>query len=888
MVSAAFEKLTLSNGLDVIVQEDHSLPIVAVNVWYHVGSKDEEVGRTGFAHLFEHLMFEGSKNHNSSHFEPLQRVGADLNGSTNTDRTNYWENVPSNCLELALWLEADRMGFLLDVLNQERFDVQRDVVKNERRQSYENRPYGMASALIQSTLFPLPHPYNWWTIGSQEDLDAATLDDVKTFFRKFYAPSNASLAIVGDIQSEEVKRLVDSYFSDIPPGPSLSRTKRMESDLGGVVDLTMRDKVQLSRLYLAWPVPPRFDVDEPPLTMLSSILGGGKSSRLYRSLVHEKQIAQDVVAFYSPAEIAGEFILQVTAAPGHTIEEVYEAAETELERLRREPPTAEEVDRVKNRMESRHYRLLERVGGFGGRADLLNSFNVLGGDPALANSDLERFLAVGAEDIHRVTNTALGSKMLRLSVLPEASLTPSVSVIDRSIQPTPSKELAFQPPTPERGKLPNGLQVLVLQKRELPLVVFGLLLPAGGVTDPQERPGLANLTASMLSEGTKSRTSQQITDEFEFMGSQLGISTSHELVFISAETLTKFWPKALEMLADVTQNPTFPETELERIRKERLTNLSRIKDEPTAIAGRVTPLLLYGKGTPYGHPGTGTEESIGAITREELLTHFNDHYGPQGATLVVVGDVTLEEVLSRAEAELGEWTGGLGSNMKGTSGLRENSHRPTTIFLVDKPSAAQSVIRAGQVTVPRHHEDYYALTLLDYSFGGQFSARLNMNLRQDKGYSYGYRSWIEWQTPSSLLIAGGGVQTAVTKESVEETLKEFAGIRGERPLTESEFDDAKAGLLRGFASSFETVGHILGHLIQIALFDLPDDYYSTLTSSIEAVTLDDVHRVAAERIDDRHLTLLVVGDRNVVEPGLKELGLPIVHLDFEGEELPAT
>ena len=464
MVSISYEKHTLSNGLDLILHEDHSLPVVAVNVWYHVGSKDEEPGRTGFAHLFEHVMFEGSKHHNRSHFEPLQKVGANLNGSTSTDRTNYWENVPSNYLELALWLEADRMGFLLDALDQQRFDIQRDVVTNERRQSYENRPYGLSRMLIQPAVFPLPHPYNWMTIGSQEDLDAASLDDVKGFFSQYYSPSNASLALAGDINPEGAKELVEKYFGGLAPGPAVQRIGRMDSDLRGQVHLGMRDRVQLSRLYLVWPSVPMLDADEAALDVLSVILGDGKSSRFYRSLVYEKQIARDVMVHNYSQEIAGEFIIQATAAPGHTLDEIQAEINRELDRVRNKPPTDDEVQRAKNRIESHHVAQMERIGGFGGRADLLNMFNTYVGDPGAVNKDLERYLAVEASDVHRVASEGLGDNLVQLSVLPDSGYSASTTSIDRTVMPSASAQPTFSPPVAERERLSNGLDLLVVNK----------------------------------------------------------------------------------------------------------------------------------------------------------------------------------------------------------------------------------------------------------------------------------------------------------------------------------------------------------------------------------------------------------------------------------------
>ena len=886
MVSISYEKITLSNGLDVILHEDHSLPITAVNVWYHVGSKDEEVGRTGFAHLFEHVMFEGSKHHNQSYFEPLQKAGAALNGSTTNDRTNYWENVPSNYLELALWLEADRMGFLLDALDQKRFDVQRDVVKNERRQSYENRPYGMAPMLLQPAVFPSPHSYNWTTIGSPEDLEAAKLEDIKSFFLRFYSPSNATIAIVGDFVPEDVKRMVERYFGDIPPGPPINRVGRMDSELRGRVSLTMDDKVQLPRLYLVWPSCPEFDSDQAPLDVLSMVLGDGKSSRLYRSLVYEKQIARDVAVFNDAEEIAGAFHIQVTASPEQTLERIESVVREELERIRREPPSKRELSAAKNRIESHHVRQLERFGGFGGRADQLNYYNTIAGDPGLINSDLDRYLAVTEADVQRVAASTLGESHVRLSILPERTLSPTASAIDRSAMPKPSAPPPFSPPVPSRARLSNGLNILFLEKPGLPMVAFGMLLRSGAVTDPPGGPGLSDMTASMLLEGTTSRSSQQIADEMEFLGSHLDTDVAREIVLLATETLSSNWATALEIMADVLRNPTFPHEEVERIRKERLTDLRRVADNPVAIATRASRALLYGPETPYGHPATGTERSVEDITREQLIGHFASQYGPENATFIVVGAVTQEDVVSMAEEHFGDWSPRSAPPEHPAVDAKPVPDMPTTIFLADKPDAAQSVIRAGHLTIRRHHPDYFALNRLNYIFGGQFSARLNMNLRQDKGYSYGYQSTIDWLTGQSALIAGGGVQTAVTKEAVLETLNEFAGIRVDRPVTQEEFESATDGIRRALPSQFETQGQTLHQLTRLVVFDVPDDYYSHYIANLEAVTLADVHRVAQEQIDDRHLKVLVVGDRKILEPGLRELGLPIVSVDHEGRPLP--
>ena len=885
MVDIRYEKFTLSNGLDVILHEDHSLPLVAVNVWYHVGSKDEEAGRTGFAHLFEHVMFEGSKHHNRSYFDSLEEVGADLNGSTTVDRTNYWENVPSNYLELALWLESDRMGFLLDALDQKRFDVQRDVVKNERRQSYENRPYAMAHLLLPPAVFPSPHPYGWSTIGSPGDLDAADLDDVKEFFQRYYTPPNASLAIVGDFDEDEAARQVERYFGDIPPTPIGSRMSRMDSELKGQVSLAMLDKVQLSRLYLVWPSVPEFDRDQAPLDMLSVVLGDGKSSRLYRDLVYERQIAHDVAVYHHAQEIAGEFHVQVTAAPGKALAEIEDIVRDEIGRVAEEAVTDRELARARNRIESQYVRQLERFGGFGGRADLLNHYNTMTGDPGLLGAALDRYEAVTAADVKRAAAATLNDGCVRLCVLPEERLRPSSSSIDREVKPEAQGAPSFTPPVPVRALLSNGLDVVFLEKRGLPLQAFGMLVRAGAVADERDKPGLGMLTASMLVEGTSKRSSREIADEMEFLGARIMTSPNREYVLLSAEVLASHWPAAMELASDVLVDPTFPVEEFDRVRKELLVDLRRVPDNPMTIAARAWRALLYGPASPYGHPSEGTEASIESMSREVLERHYTGHYSPGSTTLIVVGEASHDEVMSQAEARFGAWAAGTGARSPGVGAESEASACGTLVFLADKPGAAQSVIRAGHLTVPRHHPDYFALTLLNYIFGGQFSARLNMNLRQDKGYSYGYLSSIDWFTGPSSLVAGGGVETSVTKEAVAETLKEFAEIRGSRPVTNEEFDIAKSGILRSLPSQFETQRHLLQQLTRLVAFDLPLDYYANYAANLSATSLDDVRRAAEERLDDSHLKVLVVGDAEAVEPGLRELGLQVVRVDHDGNQL---
>ena len=881
MVGIAFEKHTLPNGLDVIVHQDRSIPVAAVNVWYHVGSKDEEVGRTGFAHLFEHIMFRGTRHHKGSHFEPLQKIGATLNGSTTGDRTNYWEDVPSNYLELALWLEADRMGFLLDALDQDGFDTERDVVKNERRQSYENRPYGMAQWHIQQSLFPLPHPYHWMTIGSQQDLDAASLDDVKDFFRQYYSPSNASLAIAGDIDTGEALDLAHRYFADLDPGPSVRRFERADSLLSGRVDLEMTDRVTLPRIYATWLAPANFSGDDDAGDILRAILSDGQSSRMYRTLVYEKQIAQSASVGYNAAEIAGQFRMELTPAEGHTLNEVEAAAEAVLAGIADDLPTEEEFERAVNRIEMQHQRMLSRVGGFGGRADALNYFNVFTGDPDGLNCAMDKYRRVTREDVLRVHRQIMDAGQVRMRVYPERALSTTTVALDRTQQPASGTKPVFVPPVPERARLPNGMEVMVVTKPGVPLAAFALLARAGATGDPADLPGLTSFTAAMMDEGTTNRNSQEIALAFEHIGSRLSVEARKEVTLLTAETLDRHWRHALGLAADVARNANFPDHELERVRRERLTDLRRARDDAGFVAEANFGALIFGSESPYAHSSLGNEATVSASQRSDLVSRFQRILRPDRLCLLVAGDVSLEEAVRAAEEHFGDWlprtNGGRGIDVP--TGIVESGPR---LFLIDKPAAAQSVIRAGLTLIERGDPDHMPLSVLNYAFGGQFSARLNQNLRQDKGYSYGYNSGISWYNAPSLLSAGGSVQTEVTREAVVETLREFKDISGARPLTAEELENAQNGLRLGYPSGFERPTQLLGQLVPLVQFNLPVEYFRTFEERLNGVTLADTHRVGSEYLSPERLTVLVVGDRERVEEPLRELGYQLTVLDVEG------
>ena len=880
MISIPFEKNTLQNGLDVITHVDTTVPTVAVNIWYHVGSKNEVPGKTGFAHLFEHVMFEGSKNHNNDYFGPLQEIGALVNGSTTNDRTNYWENLPSNYMELALWLESDRMGFLLEALDQGRFDLQREVVKNERRQSYENRPYGMAYLKLQELLFPPPHPYNWPTIGSQEDLDAADIEDVKAFFRKFYHPSNASIAIAGDIDPEHTLHLVDQYFGNLAPGPTIDRFHQMDSSLNGQIWATLEDSVHLSRLYLAWPTKPEFTEEQAALDVLSVIISDGRSSRLERKLVYEKQNTRDIRAYHHGQEISGEFHIIATANPGISINDIYSDIQESLKHISDVPPSDEEMERAHNRIISYHINQLEKIGGFGGKADQLNHFNVMAGDPSLIENDVERYKKVSAQDVSKAAQL-LDDNFVGLTVQPLKNNKSTTSQINRSKMPPPSTPAIFSPPEPKETFLDNGIKVLMVHRPQLPLTNIGLLIDAGSTSDPEKKPGLSQFMIDMLFEGTRDRNSSQIASEIEFLGSHLTKDVSREHTFIAVSGISDNTNKGLEIISDTIFNPIFPVEEIERIRNEKLADLQSIQDSADAAAAIATRSILLGSASPYGHTISGNESSVSSIDRDAIQSQYTDMLHNSRKTFLVVGDISPDYSMELLNEKFGELPSEQKSRVSESDLKKPNQNGPV-IYLVDRPGSAQSILRVGHISIPREHIDYYSLAFVNYILGGDYSSRLNMNLRQDKGYSYGFHSAIEWMKPFSIFLARGSVQTEVTKESVFETLKELGEIRDTNQIDLEEFRKAKEGLIKSVPSQFESNQQIVNQLLNLAGFDLPLNHFEVNIKRISDLTIDEVRESASKHLTPDETKVVVVGDRGKVEKGLEELGYPIKHIDMYG------
>lgn len=902
-VTLSYEKYTLPNGLEVILHEDHRLPLVAVNTWYHVGPANEVAGRTGFAHLFEHMMFQSSGHvGEDQYWKFMEAAGASfINGTTDFDRTNYMEDVPANQLETALWLESDRMGYLLDTLDGTSLANQQDVVRNERRQSIENAPYQIVEEEMWHMLFPKGHPYYAWVIGSHEDVQAAKLEDVKSFFRSYYAPNNASLVIAGDIDKAKVKALVEKYYGSIPRGEPVPVITATTPPITAERRATVTDKITLPRVYMAWLTPTILTPGDAQAAVAADILGGGKASRLYKSLVYTKRICQDVSVQQQSYALASVFQISATVKPGHTPDEVEKAINDELASFIQTGPTADEVAATQNSIYSGVVTSLENLGGFSGVADRMNQYNQHVKDPGYLTKDLARFEAVTPEAVKQFAAQSLkndarvvvyavpGDK--KLPPDPPASPAPAKSQAKieskepwRNTPPAAGAEIQAKLPSPKKLALPNGLTVYVVESHRLPVVSANLVLRSGSAADPTDLPGLAGYTAAMLDEGTTKRDALALADQTHALGATLVTGSQPDGSSAGVRSLKQNAAAAIDILSDIALRPSFPDQEIERIRNDRLTTLMQQRDQPWPTGIRVMNACLFGPTHPYGHTQIGTQASIEKTKRDDLLKFYQSTYSPKNAALILVGDLTESEAKKLATDAFGSWKGTATAAAVPATGTTVNSR----IVIVDKPGSVQTVVLAGQLGVKRSDPDYEKLDLMNTVLGGLFSSRINLNLREDKGYSYGAFSFVGQNRGVGNFLAGASVRGDVTGPSVTEVLKEVTKIR-DGGVTADELRMAKESTTRSLPANFETTFSTAGTLAGIYMYDLPLDYYQTLPSRLASITTDDVAAVAKKHLTPERMVVVTVGDRSKIEPQLVKLNLgSMAYRDADGKEISGT
>ncbi len=881
-VDIPYKAYTLDNGLRLIVQEDHKAPIVAVNIWYHVGSKNEKPGKSGFAHLFEHLMFNGSENFNNDYFQVLESVGAtDLNGTTNSDRTNYFQTVPTAALDQVLWLESDRMGHLLGAIDSAKLDEQRGVVQNEKRQG-ENQPYGREYELLTEAIWPEGHPYSWTVIGSMDDLNGASLEDVKDWFKGYYGTANAVIAIAGDITSEEALAKVNKYFGSIASGPTLARPEVNIAKRTEDTRQMYEDRVPEARITQVWNVPQWGSKEAVYLDLASDVLSSGKNSRLYKKLQYEDQSVSSIYAYAYPMEIAGTFTIQANVKPGEPVDTVEQQMVRTLQEFLEKGPTEEEMDRVKAQYFANFIKGIERIGGFGGTSDILAGNAVYGGSPDYYKKTMQIVSKATAEDIQKAAKDWLSSGKHTLVCYPFPEYQVSSTDADRSKLPAMGEVTAASFPDLQKATLKNGMEVILARREHVPAVVMNLMVDAGYASDQFATPGTAALAMNMMDEGTKDMNSLEINEKLQMLGASLGTYSDLDMSYVSMSTLKPTLDQSLDIFADVVLNPSFPESELQRLKKEQIAGIQREKVTPFSMALRVAPKQLYGEGHPYGNPltGSGYEETVEKMERADLVKFYDSWFKPNNATLVVAGNVTMDELLPKLEEKFGQWKKGE-TPEKDLSPV--TSKKGNILYLMDRPESQQSIVITGYVTKPYGEVSEIALESMNNVLGGEFTSRLNMNLREDKHWAYGAGSFIIDAKAGRPFLAYAPVQTDKTKESVQEVQKEIKNFVGDKPITKEEFEKTRENTVLQLPGRWETTRAVASSVVDLAKYDLSDDYFQTYGERVKKLTLDDVKKLSKEIVHPEQLQWFVVGDKDKVLEGLKGLNFDdIVMIDADG------
>ena len=887
-IDIPYERFVLPNGLTLLVHEDHKAPIAAVNVWYHVGSKNEKPGKSGFAHLFEHLMFNGSENFNDDYFQALERIGGtDLNGTTNSDRTNYFQNVPVSALDQVLFLESDRMGHLLGAVDQELLDEQRGVVQNEKRQG-ENQPYGKQWDLLTKAMYPKGHPYSWTVIGEMEDLNAASLEDVQEWFKSYYGTANAVVAVAGDIDPQEVYKKVLNYFGDIPAGPTIERQEVNIPLHNGDTYQVYQDRVPETRILFAWNTPQFGNKEDIHFDLISSILTSGKNSRLYKKMVYEDQTASSVVSFQASSEIASNFITWANVKPGVDADKVQMQLQAEIDKLINEGPTEAELKRVKAAYFSSYIKGLERIGGFGGVSDILASNETYHADASYYKTQLKYVEDATIEDIKATAEKWLTKGKHTLVCNPFPEFTVEKSTVDRSKLPELGAPKTSKFPELQREKLSNGLNIVLAQRKGVSTVVMRLMLDAGYKTDYLASAGTASLAMNLLDEGTKDLTSLELNEQLQLLGASISTFSNQDNSTVYMNTLKPSLDASIDLFADVILNPSFPQKEFDRLKTEQTNNIKSEKSQPISMALRVMNKFLYGEGHPYSNPytGTGYESTVEKLTRDDILKFYDSWMKPNNATIVITGDVEMSELKSKLQKALGKWKKG---NVPEITFSKPKTNTKNTLYLIDRPESQQSLIIAGHLTEKYGDVSEIALEQMVNILGGAFTSRINMNLREDKHWSYGARGIVLGAKEERPFIVYAPVQTDKSAESVTEIRKEIAEFVTSKPATQEELDKVKTNQVLKLPGQWETNSSVNSSVANLVRFNLPDDYYQKYDENVRNLSITDINKVSKTVVKPDAVNWFMVGDRAKIASKLDELGFDnIIEIDADGNPIEPT
>jgi len=900
VISIPFEKYTLPNGLTVVLHQDKSDPIVSVAVYYHVGSSRETEGKTGFAHLFEHMMFQRSENVGEDEFfRNIQGAGGSLNGSTSQDRTNYYEVIPKNALELALWMESDRMGYLENTITKKSFAIQQNVVQNEKRESVDNAPYGFNNEIILKYLYPQGHPYSWTVIGRMEDLANATVEDVKAFHRKFYVPNNAFLVISGDFESEEVKELVNKYFGEIPAGEPVEKREPMNVTLDSTTKLYHEDNfARAPRLTMVFPTVERYSKDSYALNFLGELLAGSKKSPMYRVLVKEKKLTSNVMARNSSQELAGSFTISVTANPGINLTDVEKAIFESFERFEKEGFSEDDLKKIKAQYET---RFVTQFASVQGKAFTLAEYTMYTGDPGYYKKDLANIQSVTMDDVKKayekyikgknfvetsfvpkgqVNLIAEGSinagiqeedvtRQTRVSIedLPEEPVIKTPTRIDRSVKPPLGPDPEVTIPKPWKSNLSNGIRIWGIKHSELPLVSYSLVIEGGRMLESPEKAGLANLVATMMNEGTKNKTPEELEDAIGMLGASINVRADNEDISINVSTLTKNFEKTLALVEEMLLEPRWDEEQFALAKSRIINALKRNTASPDYLANRTLNKLIYGDNI-LAYDLTGTEESVASITIDDLKDFYNRYFSPSVARFIIAGDIDQQKVESALAGLNSRW------QAKEINVPELKTPAPpekAQIYFVDVPGAKQSVIAIGTPSIPRSHPDFYPATVANYKLGGSFNGIFNLILREEKGFTYGARSSFSGGRNYGAFTASSRVRTDATLESVTIFKTEMEKYRENIPQDYVDF--TKSALMKNNALRFETLNALVNMLNTMSAYNLPEDYIKQEEAFVKELTADKILEYARKYIDPGKMYYVVVGDAATQLKPLEKAGI---------------
>ena len=912
-LSLEFEKYELENGLDVVLHQDKSDPIVSLAIQYGVGSNREKTGRTGFAHLFEHMLFQESENvPQDQFFKKIQDAGGTLNGGTWKDGTIYYEVVPKNAMETVMWLESDRMGYLINTVTESAFYNQQEVVQNEKRQRVDNNPYGHVSWVLDKNLYPEGHPYNWQVIGELVDLQSATVEDVREFYDRFYGPNNATLVLAGDFEIDEAKAMIEKYFGEIKRRQEVPKLEPQPVTISETKRLFHEDNfASAPRLDMVWPTVEQYTEDAYALDFLAEIFSRGKKAPLYKILVKEKDLTARTVAYNNSQEIAGEFHIIITANSGVDLDQVEAGINEAFTLFETEGVTDRDVERIKAGLETDFYNGISSVLG---KSFQLAQYNVFAGDPGFIEQDIENIKKVTKEDVMRVYEKYIkGKPFIMTSFVPKGELeliaenstkAPVVeeeikenvtktieesneeiaktpSKFDRSVEPEQGPAPKLNIPTSWTAELSNGMDVYGIEQNEIPTVNFSLVIEGGHLLDNKDKNGVANLMTDIMMEGTANKTPEQLEEEIEMLGASINMYTTNESIVIRGNTLTRNFDRTMKLIEEILLEPRWDEEEFARIKTKTINDIKRAESNPNAVANKVYNKILYGEDHIFSYPTSGTEASVNAITIGDLKEFYTKNFSPSVSTFHVVGKIDKVTALNNLNGLEERWAA---KEVTIPEYPIANNRDKASLYFVDIPNAKQSVINIGYIALPRTDKDFYPAEVMNYKLGGSFSGNVNLILREEKGYTYGARTNFSGSKIPGTFTASSSVRTNTTGESVQIFKDQIAEYKNGIAPEDLEF--TKNALIKSNARRFETQFSLLGMLQEMSSYDLPADYIASEEDVIRGMTLEQHKALANKYLDESKMAYLVVGDAATQFAQFKKMDFDEVKLlNKDGEEV---